>query len=145
MNGVGHIIDRLEAMEGTMRSLDTVEMLYKMGVIKLRDDVTHAGDWDVSVWSHSADDAFTVGFMRRVRRDGLPFPMHQHNQKLWLLASKGCFVVKGNGEEFQVGEGGYLIVEPCAPHEVFPVSEECVVLFILIPADTGYCGCIQKN
>ena len=127
-------IAKLDELEPGLRSLDT---LFALGVIVSKSEGRHqAGDWDLHIWVHDLE-GFSVGAIKRVRQNGQPFPMVVHNQKKWILCSKGMIRVESEGETTLLMEGERMTIAPMVPHEIHPVTDEGIAVLVMVPADPG--------
>ncbi len=115
----------------------TLEMLFQTGVLTDCDTV-QAGDFNLVTWSHSSDGSFSVGALERVRYENQAFPRHEHDQRLWLLCSKGAAqLTMETDQKIDLKIGEYTVVEPNIKHLIEAKTEECVLLIVTLPADPG--------
>ena len=126
--------ESMEKVKSLEPSLTTLRTLLESGGIT-RDEVFHAGDWDMRVWGYSGK-TFSVAALSRVRQDGAPFPEHQHEQKKWVLCSKGKVAVTyADGRVEVLRKGGHLIVLKRTLHSISAQTPECEILWVNIPPE----------
>lgn len=69
---------------------------------------------------------------------GALFPEHQHDEKEFALIFSGSAMVSiGNGEEFHVGPGECIVLEPNVPH-ISRALEDTWFIAITIPYSKDY-------
>lgn len=139
-------LERLEKIEEGFREHQTLMTLFESGLITGR-KIVSAGDFNLITWSHSSDGAFSVGVLEKVRNKGVSFPEHEHEQRLWLLCSRGSAVISLISQENDIylHQGDYVVIEPLTKHIIQAESNECVLLMVTIPADPGMNRCHEKR
>lgn len=129
-------LEKLDQIEKGFSKAQTLDLLFQNGIITGREVVT-AGDFNLITWSHSSDGSFSVGALEKVRNEGKPFPEHVHEQRLWLLCSKGVATLDLIDKRIDLNQGEYTVVEPLTRHVIHSNTSECVILMVTIPADPG--------
>jgi quercetin dioxygenase-like cupin family protein len=128
------LIEKLDRLDESFRSM---EALFGCGLLT-RGEVVQAGDWSMRIWSHSMDGAFSIGALERVRANGEPFPFHRHDQRSWVLCSKGQMEINFlDSRSHALNEGEYLVVAPGVSHSFLPLTRICVAVLVTIPSDPG--------
>lgn len=135
MSPLGEIIGKLEQLEPQLR---TIDQLYESGSIMLGTRSSEVGDFRLYTWAHDLDGVFSAGCLQRVRLEGKPFPVHIHRERTWIMCSRGVFLVEDTEKQYELEKGGSVVIEPNIPHSLLPISEDCVAVFVTIPADAGY-------
>lgn len=142
---VNKCLKKLDEIEEKFQGRHTLLALFEAGLITGR-KIIAAGDFNLVTWSHSSDGAFSVGVLEKTRNNKIPFPEHEHEQRLWLLCSKGTAVIVLPHEDRKVhlNQGDYVVVEPFVKHIIQAESTECILLMVTIPADPGMYRSYEK-
>jgi quercetin dioxygenase-like cupin family protein len=128
----------LEKMATLEKGFPTVMTLLEAGLIQGGNTI-QAGDWDLRVWPNGVRDrSFSFVAMENARCESKPFPRHAHEQRLWILCSKGVVQITFDCQSIYLHPGDYVLVEPGTEHEILPATEEpTTALLVTIPSDSG--------
>lgn len=132
------VLPRVKQMEALEASFPTIQSLLSRNLI-LQKDGAAAGDWDMTPWARFANETFSFAVLSKARSDGIPFPMHVHGQRAWLLCSFGHASIRfSHGRTHTLTQGDYLVIDSGTGYEVLADGpEQSTILIITIPADPG--------
>jgi mannose-6-phosphate isomerase-like protein (cupin superfamily) len=127
-----------EAVKEATRTVQSVRIPRKPPIETLPSGRVVSGSWEIETLSNSPTGSF--GILEGWARDSLSRPMglHTHDADEYLIVISGTTVITMTGLPFTLTKGATLMVPARILHTATPLTNDCHILAITIPATDDF-------